>query len=62
VLPDVLRYDRTREASYPNGRGLTDDVYSERFAWLTNGRVGPDGLRPHEDLLAEFPYLGPPNS
>jgi hypothetical protein len=36
-------------------------VFSARFAWLTNGRVGPDGLKPHEDMLAEFPYLGPPN-
>jgi hypothetical protein len=32
-----------------------------RFAWLTRGRVTPDGLKPHDDLLAEFPYLGVPN-
>src|ERR1700680_3720619 len=31
VLPDILRYDRTRPAAYPNGRVLTDDVYSMRF-------------------------------
>ena len=61
VLPDILRYDRTRPAAYPNGRALTDDVFSARLAWLTNGKVGPDGLRPHDDLLAEFPFLGPPN-
>jgi hypothetical protein len=39
----------------------TDDVYSMRFAWLTNGKVPPAGLKPHDDLLARFPYLGPPN-
>jgi hypothetical protein len=61
VLPDILRYDRARPAAYPNGRALTDDVFSARFAWLTNGKTGPDGLKPHDDLLAEFPYLGPPN-
>jgi Domain of unknown function (DUF4331) len=61
VLPDILRYDRARPAAYPNGRGLTDDVYSLRFAWLTNGKVPPSGLTPHSDLLAHFPYLGPPN-
>ncbi len=61
VLPDILRYDRSQPAAYPNGRALTDDVFSARFAWLTNGKVPPDGLRPHEDLLAGFPYLGPPN-
>jgi hypothetical protein len=48
-------------AAYPNGRALTDDVFSMRHAWLTYGRVGPDGLKPHDDLLPEFPYLGSPN-
>jgi hypothetical protein len=61
VLPDILRYDRTKPATYPNGRVLTDDVYSMRFAWLTHGKVPPTGLRPHQDLMAEFPFLGVPN-
>jgi hypothetical protein len=39
----------------------TDDVYSLRFAWLTNGEVPPSGLKSHDNLLAQFPYLGPPN-
>ena len=60
VLPDILHYDNTKPATYPNGRILTDDVYSTRFAWLTNGKVPPSGLKPHDDLLAHFPYLGPP--
>ena len=62
VLPDILSYDRSHPARYPNGRGLTDDVFSMRFAWLTNGRVLPDGLKPHDDLLAGFPYLGVPHA
>lgn len=61
VLPDILRYDRTKPAAYPNGRKLTDDIYSYRFAWLRNGKIPPQGLKPHDDLLAHFPYLGPPN-
>jgi hypothetical protein len=61
VLPDILRYDRTQPTAYPNGRAITDDAFSARFAWMTNGRVGPDGLKPHADLLTEFPYLGVPN-
>ena len=61
VLPDILHYDGTKPATYPNGRVPTDDVYSLRFAWLTNGKVPPAGLKPHDDLLAHFPYLGPPN-
>jgi hypothetical protein len=61
VLPDILRYDRARTAAYPNGRALDDDAFSARFAWLSNGRIGPDGLKPHADMPAEFPFLGPPN-
>ncbi len=61
VLPDILRYDRTQPAGYPNGRVLTDDVFSRRFAWLTHGKVPPTGLKPHDDMQAQFPYLGPPN-
>jgi hypothetical protein len=61
VLPDILHYDRTKPATYPNGRILTDDMYSLRFAWLSNGKIPPSGIKPHDDLLAHFPYLGPPN-
>ncbi len=61
VLPDILQYDRTKPAAYPNGRTLTDDVYSYRFAWLSNGKVPPTGLKSHDDLLDQFPYVGPPN-
>jgi hypothetical protein len=62
VLPDILRYDRTKPATYPNGRALTDDVFSQRFAWLSHGQVPPTGLRPHDDLQGHFPYLGPPHA
>jgi len=61
VLPDILHYDRTQPATYPNGRVPTDDVYSLRFAWLSHGKIPPTGLKPHDDLQAEFPYLGLPN-
>jgi hypothetical protein len=52
--------DRTKPATYPNGRVMTDDVYSMRFAWLTHGKVPPTGLKPHDNLLNTFPYLGAP--
>ena len=61
VLPDILHYDRTRPATYPNGRILTDNVFDARMAFLTNGNVSSDGLKPHGDLLTQFPFLGPPN-
>jgi hypothetical protein len=62
VLPDVLHYDRDRPAHYPNGRSITDDVYDVRMAFLTHGRATSDGVEPHDDYLAEFPFLGLPNA
>jgi Domain of unknown function (DUF4331) len=61
LLPDILRYDRTRPARYPNGRVMTDDVFSTRMAFMTHGRATPQGVRPHDDMTAAFPFLGPPN-
>jgi hypothetical protein len=61
VLPDILRFDRSRPADYPNGRTLTGDAFSARFAWMSNGKIGSQGLKPHGDLLTEFPFLGVPN-
>jgi hypothetical protein len=61
VLPDILRYDRSKPVGYPNGRAMTNDTFSARFAWMSNGKIPPQGLKPHADLLSEFPYAGPPN-
>ena len=60
VLPDIPRFDRTKPPFYPNGRRLMEDIYSYRFAWLTYGKVPPQGLKPHADLLTDFPYLSHP--
>ncbi|HXJ19474.1 MAG TPA: DUF4331 family protein [Polyangia bacterium] len=62
LLPDILTYDPGRPASYPgNGRLLTDDVIDVFLPILTNGKVQGDKVGPHKDLLADFPYLGPPH-
>ena len=62
LLPDMLSYDPTRPASFPgNGRRLTDDAADAFLAVLTNGKVTGDKVGAHVDLLAEFPYLGPPH-
>ncbi len=63
LLPEILPYDPTRLASFPdNGRTLTDDAVDAFLALLTNGKVTEDKVGPHGDLLAEFPYLGPPHN
>ncbi len=62
LLPDVLHYDPTRPASYPdNGRALTDDVVDFFLPLLTNGKVMRDNVGSHADLLTSFPYVGPPH-
>jgi hypothetical protein len=63
MLPDILPYDPTCPASFPkNGRALTDDAADAFLSILTNGKVTRDKVGPHGDLLAEFPYLGPPHN
>jgi hypothetical protein len=62
LLPDVLHYDPARPAVYPeNGRTLTDDVVDFFLPLLSNGKVTQDKVGPHQDLLAEFPYVGAPH-
>jgi hypothetical protein len=62
LLPDIMRYDPTRPVAYPdNGRTPTDDVADPFMGILTNGKVSDDKVGPHDDLLPEFPYLGPPH-
>jgi hypothetical protein len=62
LLPDLLYYDPTRPAFYPNnGRPPSDDAPNAFLTLITNGKVTGDGIGPHEDLLAEFPLLWTPH-
>jgi hypothetical protein len=62
TLPDVLTFDPSKPAKYPNGRVFTDDVIDYRLAFLTKGECPPSGLKPHADTLKEFPYIGTPHA
>lgn len=61
ILPDMLPFDPSKPAKYPNGRVFTDDVIDHRLAFLSKGDIPPDGLKPHTDILKEFPYIGTPH-
>jgi hypothetical protein len=62
LLPDILPYNLSKQASYPtNGRKLTDDAIDVFLSILTNGKVTRDNVGPHTDLLASFPYVGAPH-
>jgi hypothetical protein len=76
LLPDVLTFDKSSALPAPlNGRALADDVIDTELRIITggdplglfadrdaDGGVNSDGVGPHDDYLAEFPYLGHPNS
>jgi hypothetical protein len=61
LLPDILHYDRTIPAHYPNGRVPTDDVFSARMLFMVHGQTTPQPIKPHDDLMAVFPFLGMPH-
>ena len=62
LLPDILRYDPQEAVRYPhNGRTLTDDVVDHFFSIYKNTTIS-DKVGPHQDLLPEFPYVGPPHN
>ena len=55
LLPDILLYDPSLPASYPNnGRGLSDDAMDVFISMFTNGKVTTDNVGPREDLLKDF--------
>jgi hypothetical protein len=57
----MLTFNQSKPAKYPNGRVFTDDVINTRLAFLSKGDIPPTGLKPHTDVLREFPYLGTPH-
>ena len=74
LIPDVLTYSRTSALPAPlNGRALADDVIDVELNITTGGdplglfgrdapgAVPGDGIGPHTDYLAHFPYLGVPH-
>ena len=76
LLPDVITYDTATAAAGPlNGRALADDVIDIELRIVTggdplglfddrdaDGAINTDGIGPHDDYMAKFPYLGVPHS
>jgi len=76
LLPDVLTYDKSSTLPAPlNGRALADDVIDVELRIVTggdpldlfggrdaDGAINSDGVGPHADYRAAFPYLGRPHS
>jgi Domain of unknown function (DUF4331) len=61
LLPDVLTYDTSQPAGFPNGRRLQDDVIDIELGLLTNGAVTTDCVANDSTFRSSFPYLGTAN-
>ena len=65
LRPDVMIYDTSKPAAYPNGRALTDDVVDLVCALSSDCRVlandAPFPSANDVSLLGTFPYLAPPH-
>jgi hypothetical protein len=65
MRPDVMIYDTSRPASYPNGRALTDDVVDMACSLGAECRVAnndaPNPTQNDEPFLDTFPYLAEPH-
>jgi len=71
VLPDILPFDTSSAAGFPNGRRLRDDVIDIELALLTNNAITTDNVPDSNGTrltdgemgtIAAFPYLGAPNN
>jgi hypothetical protein len=47
-------------ANYLNERVITDDAFSARTMFMVRGQASPQDVKPHWDLLTEFPFLRTP--
>ena len=60
VVPDVMIYDTSFPASFPNGRELADDVVDLVGHAGTLANDAPFPSANDVPFLADFPYLAPP--
>ena len=61
LLPDILTYDTSSAAGFPNGRQLSDDVIDTELNLITNGKITGDCVGNDSTFSTTFPYLGSPN-
>lgn len=59
TTPDVLVYDTSLPASYPNGRALIDDVVDSPLTPVSGRGSNPSAN--DVPFLDDFPYLSPPH-
>jgi hypothetical protein len=62
LLPDILTVDLSKQTSFPNGRGLPDDVIDIELDLITEGLIKSDCVSSNSNFdLYHFPYLARAN-
>lgn len=61
LLPDIMTYDTSSAAGFPNGRRLSDDVIDTELSLITNGKLTTDCVGNDSTFSNTFPFLGSPN-
>ena len=61
VVPDIMIFDVSRPAIFPNGRALVDDVVDLVGDARVLGNDSPFPSTNDVPFLEEFPYLAPPH-
>lgn len=60
LLPDVISFNTTSRAGFPNGRRLEDDVIDTELGLLTNNGLTSDRVINDSVFNRRFPYIAPP--
>lgn len=63
LLPDVLKFDVTSTAGFPNGRRFQDDVIDTALKLVTNDPAATDNVNANDvPFQADFPFIALPHS
>jgi hypothetical protein len=67
MLPEVVAREFSAEfrlqggSCVRNGSVGTDDVFSARMMFMLRGQPSDQPIKPHDDLMAVFPFLWLPH-
>ena len=61
LLPDIITFDTSSSAAFPNGRALANDVIDVELGLITEGLITTDCVANDSAFSSSFPYLAPAN-
>lgn len=61
LLPDIITFNTSSSAGFPNGRALANDVIDVELGLITEGLITTDCVANDSTFSSNFPYLAPAN-